>query len=104
LRARDDSYAEFNPTAADVLLLLEVSDSSIGYDKNTKIPLYARAGVPEVWLVDVQHARLEVFRDPSANGYRDITVLGKEQAVAATKVPAIAFFVRALFPPRSRTT
>jgi Uma2 family endonuclease len=97
--SRADFYARSNPRASDVLLLVEVADSSIGYDRNAKIPLYARGGVPEVWIVDIQHTRVEIFRDPSADGYRDVSVLSADQTAASTKVPTVTFDVASLFPP-----
>jgi Uma2 family endonuclease len=70
LRPRGDFYAESHPTAADVLLLIEVSDTTLRYDQGTKVPLYAREGVPEVWVVDLNGQRLWVYREPSPTGYR----------------------------------
>jgi Uma2 family endonuclease len=51
-------------------LLVEVSDSSLSYDRDTKVPLYARAGIPEVWLVDVEGDVVLVYRDPTSEGYK----------------------------------
>jgi len=52
LKTRPDYYAQSPPMPADILLIVEVADSSIDYDRNVKVPLYARAAIPEVWLVD----------------------------------------------------
>jgi Uma2 family endonuclease len=57
LRPRDDFYADGHPGPEDVLVLLEVADASVMYDRNTKLPLYARAGIAEVWLVDLGEER-----------------------------------------------
>ena len=72
LRCRQDSYRSALPGAADILLLIEVTDSSASYDRQVKIPLYARHGIPEVWLVDLQQKRLETYRhpDPETGEYR----------------------------------
>ena len=61
-------YTE-HPGPADVLLLVEVSDTSYRFDRGVKLPLYARAGVPEVWIVDLTRDVIEVFRQPSSSGY-----------------------------------
>lgn len=81
LRPRDDFYEAANPTAADVLLLVEIADTSLRYDRNTKIPLYAAHGIPEVWLVDIPHRRVEVYRNPGPEGYRQILLPDKGQAI-----------------------
>ena len=69
LRPRADFYRSGHPGAADVLLLIEVSDSSLAYDRTTKLPLYAKFGVPEVWIVDLAGAAIEVFREPGDGAY-----------------------------------
>ena len=66
-----DFYESSHPTAADVLLLVEVADSSLAYDRGPKLALYARHGVPEVWIVDLPGHALEVCREPAADGYAD---------------------------------
>lgn len=69
LRKRDDFYAEAHPGPADVLLIVEVADSSLRYDQDLKLPRYAEAGIPEVWLVDLTRNLVLVHRDPSPDGY-----------------------------------
>ena len=70
LRPRADFYAEAHPSAADVLLAVEVADTSIDYDREVKLPLYAQAGLPEVWLIDLQKGRIEVFAQPQGRAYQ----------------------------------
>ena len=60
LKRRSDFYRGKTPLAEDALLLIEVSDSTLDYDRNRKIPLYAQAGIPEVWLVNIQAGTIEV--------------------------------------------
>lgn len=69
LRYRDDFYEYGHPTAADVLLLVEVADSSLQYDRGTKLELYARHGLPEVWIVDLIGRAVELYREPAAGAY-----------------------------------
>jgi Uma2 family endonuclease len=70
LRWRADDYEQSNPHPEDVLLLIEVSDSTLRYDRDVKIPLYAKNGVPEVWLLDIQNRQLEIYREPINGQYR----------------------------------
>lgn len=69
LRARADFYAAAHPTPEDVLLLIEISDASVMYDRNVKLPLYARSGIREVWLVDLGANMVEVHSIPLARVY-----------------------------------
>jgi Uma2 family endonuclease len=69
LRLRRDDYTERHPSAADVLLLVEVSDSSLAYERDTKLALYARFGVPEVWIVDIPGSDVEAYRGPKDGAY-----------------------------------
>ena len=71
LRRRDDFYARSHPGPEDVLLLVEVAETTLPYDRDKKLPLYARAKVPEVWVVDVNRAAFHIFRDPEGDEYRD---------------------------------
>jgi Uma2 family endonuclease len=81
LRPRADFYATAHPAADDVLLAIEVADTSLRLDRRVKIPLYARAGIGEAWLVDLTTSRIEVYREPTAEGYRDVQILVRGQSV-----------------------
>jgi Uma2 family endonuclease len=70
LKPRADAYRH-HPRAADLLLVVEVADTTLAYDREIKLPLYARAGIPEVWLVDLAVDRIEVYRAPTAGTYTD---------------------------------
>ncbi len=70
LRPRAQPYREAHPRAQDVLLIIEVADTSLRYDRDVKIPLCAQHGIPEVWLLDVTANRLEVYREPVEGDYR----------------------------------
>lgn len=70
LRPRDDFYRNGHPKPEDILLVIEVSDSTLEYDRRVKVPLYARAGIPEVWIVNLVDECVETFADPSAGAYQ----------------------------------
>ena len=89
LHYRADFYKTARPRPADVFLLIEVADTSLNYDKNTKIPLYAKYGVPEVWLVDLLHKKLEIHRRPGANGYRQILIPERGEKIAPEQLPDV---------------
>lgn len=73
LRWRADFYRRRRPEPEDILLIVEVSETSVRYDREVKLPLYARHGIPECWLVDLRKPCLEIHRDPTAEGYREVT-------------------------------
>ena len=82
LRDRPDGYrAPPPPSAADVLLIIEVSDTSLRYDREVKLPLYARHGVPEVWIVDLAADAVEVHRSPDGSTYTEVATRGRGEAL-----------------------
>jgi Uma2 family endonuclease len=86
---RPDHYRNAHPTPPDILLIVEVADSSIDDDRRTKIPAYARAGVPEVWLIDLTRALVHVHRTPSSAGYQDVRALSNGDRLTTPAVPAL---------------
>lgn len=99
LRLRQDYYLSEHPRADDVLLLIEVSDSTIQFDRKTKVPLYARHGIPEVWLVvGPQRRHVEVYRDPQPErgGYRTRLQV-KEGVLAPALLPEVEIRLSELF-------
>jgi Uma2 family endonuclease len=93
LRPRPDFYGTGHPLAADVLLLIEVADTTLRLDRRVKIPLYARAGVREVWLVDLTTARLEVHREPLGDRYGDVRVITRGARVSPEAFPDLVLDV-----------
>lgn len=81
---RDDFYRDAHPTADDIYLLVEVADTSLELDRETKIPLYGRHGIPAVWLVDLEHRRLELYEEPVDGEY---TVIRRPPADREIRVP-----------------
>jgi Uma2 family endonuclease len=87
LKPSPDVYAGRHPQPDDVFLLIEVSDSTLDYDREEKIPAYGRAGIAEVWIVNLNNATLEVYRDPHFTGYGSKTVLSAGDQVAPQAFP-----------------
>jgi Uma2 family endonuclease len=87
LRRRADYYAEAHPGPNDILLLVEVSDTSADYDRQVKAPLYARHGVLELWLVDLETGVVEVYRRPTARGYQEVLQHGRGQRLSPEAFP-----------------
>jgi Uma2 family endonuclease len=98
LTRREDFYFGRRPTAADVLLLIEISDNSLAYDQSTKRALYARYGVEEYWVVDVQGERVFVYSEPAGEGYARVVECTRADIVSPRAVPAVQIQVGTLFP------
>lgn len=94
LRAAD--YALAHPGPADVLLLIEVADTTLAYDRDVKLPLYGAAGIAEVWLVDLAGRRVTLHRAPTASGYGQ--VLDAPEMLTAARVPGLSVALVDLLP------
>lgn len=77
LRWRDDYYRNAHPTPADVLLVIEVADTTVVADRKIKVPLYARAGIAEAWLVNIPEAQVEIYSNPTGGVYQRAEVFGR---------------------------
>ena len=89
LRFRDDYYGSQHPMPADVLLVIEVADTSLRYDRDEKMPRYGAAGIPESWLVDVQAGTITVFTKPRAGGYGQERVVTRGQEIMSVAVEGL---------------
>lgn len=98
LRPRPDEYAASHPASGDVLLLVEVSDTTLQFDLSKKVSLYAGAGIAEVWVIDVAQRAVHVFRVPDPGGYRSTFVASVAQRLGPDALPDISFAVSELFP------
>lgn len=96
LRPRDDFYASAHPGAADVLLAIEGADASLEYDRQVKIPVYARHGVIEAWLLDLEHDVVIVHREPRQDGYAVAQTLRRGEAVTPLMFSEQAIAIDAL--------
>jgi len=90
LAPRADAYRK-HPRAKDILLVIEVSDSTLAYDRDVKMPLYADAGIPEAWLVNLPEDRIEVYRDPVAGEYASIHLVTHGAVVTPLQFPDATF-------------
>jgi Uma2 family endonuclease len=93
LKPRNDFYRGKHPEAADALLVVEVSDTTLGYDRDVKLSHYAAAGVPEVWIEDLNGDRILVFRDPVHAVYQVRLVLSRDDSISVQAFPDTAFTV-----------
>lgn len=85
LKQRDDFYASRHPLPEDVLLIIEVAETSAGYDRKTKAPLYAAAKIPELWLVDLVSGVIEIYSQPAGAAYQSkFNVARSETAISNT--------------------
>ena len=87
LRPRADFYASAHPGPADVLLVLEVADSSIGYDRDVKTYIYAQSGVHEYWIVDLNDGVLIRHTSPSGGAYREVERVASQAQIAPLLLP-----------------
>jgi Uma2 family endonuclease len=95
-KPRDDFYRHRHPTGADTLLVVEVSESSLRYDRNIKVPLYARHGVPEVWVVDLVNGQLLTFRSPVDGDYAQQTSTTAPGMVPLSGLPGVSVDISCL--------
>ena len=96
LRKRDDFYAGQNPGPADILLLVEVAESSLEYDRTVKAALYAIAGIREYWVADLQNGRVLCYTAPGQDAYRVIRELHSGDRIAPHLLPELVLPVEAL--------
>ena len=97
LRWRSDDYFSAKPSAQDVYAIIEVASTSLVYDRRVKLPLYARVGVPEVWIVNVQERELEVYRNPKGEAYSESRVLKPSDKIALLAFPDVEILLSEVF-------
>ena len=96
LRRRPESYRSVHPGPSDVLLAVEVSDTTLRYDRNTKVPYYAFHGIAEVWLVNLREDVIEVYREPSGGAYLQVTQARRGETLSPQAFPDVALPVEDL--------
>lgn len=97
LKWRNDFYASALPTPNDILLIIEVADSTISYDRDVKMPLYAANGIPEMWLFDVNQQIIDGYSQPSPLGYKLIRRYEHGDNLAINAFPEVIFNWESLF-------
>jgi Uma2 family endonuclease len=100
VRRRADYYRSGHPTPEDVLLLMEIADSTLAHDRDTKAPMYAAAGIVEYWLVNLVVGEIWVYRDPSQDGFGTMQVLRRDDLIRPISFPDIEIAVSDVLRPR----
>jgi Uma2 family endonuclease len=98
LKPRDDYYATKHPGASDILLIVEVADSSLEYDTTVKLGLYAILGIPEYWVADLRNDCLFVYAQPEGDAYRVVRELHRGEFIAPRALPESEFPVGLFLP------
>ncbi len=99
LTPRDDFYVDGHPTPIDALLVVEVADTSLAYDRNDKAVVYSIRGIPELWVLDVDKPMLFVMREPAELGYRVVMELEAGDMISPLALPELSFAVSDLLSP-----
>jgi Uma2 family endonuclease len=98
LKPRPDWYSSDHPQRSDLLLVVEVADTTLRYDRQVKLPLYAEAGISEVWIVNLVEAVLEIYREPRADGYGTLLRRKAGDTVSPLAFPDLVLPVAELLP------
>jgi Uma2 family endonuclease len=96
LQPRADFYAQAHPTPAAVLLVVEVANSSAGFDREVKLPLYAQASVPEVWLINLPADTVELYAQPSGGKYQKSLELKRGETLNSETISQLSLAVNAV--------
>jgi Uma2 family endonuclease len=96
LKRRTDYYKSAHPTAEDTLLVIEISKTTLRYDREIKVPLYARHGIPEVWVVDLKGSQILFFRTPTAGAYADVSSTKTPGVVTLSALPDVTLDLSAV--------
>lgn len=86
VKSRDDFYAQSLATSADLLMIIEVADTSVEVDRRVKLPLYARAGIPEVWLANLPEDRVETYLEPLNGIYQRVRIAKRGECLSSQNV------------------
>jgi Uma2 family endonuclease len=97
LKSRADFYETKTPEVNDIFAIVEVADTTIIYDRNIKIPLYAEHGIAEAWLVDVNDRSLTIYRQPTPTGYQITKTLTREESLSLLAFPEVTINVSEIF-------
>ncbi|MGB3495129.1 MAG: Uma2 family endonuclease [Elainellaceae cyanobacterium] len=93
LQRRSDFYANGHPQPSDVFALIEVSDTTLEFDRTVKVPLYAQNNIAEVWMIDLNAEAVQTYREPDVSGYQQLQTFRRGQAIAFQAFTDIQFTV-----------
>jgi Uma2 family endonuclease len=92
-------YVDRHPQPSDIHLLVEVADTTLNYDCQTKAKIYAQAGILDYWVIDIKNRQVHIFRDPTSIGYASHLILAESQIVSSLAFPTIVLPITSLLPP-----
>ncbi|MBE9199816.1 MULTISPECIES: Uma2 family endonuclease [unclassified Nodularia (in: cyanobacteria)] len=95
-------YADHHPTPPEVYLIIEVANSSLKLDCETKAKAYSAAGITDYWVLDVISRQLHVFREPTQEGYKNVVILAEDATISPLEFPDLQMMVLEMLPPVSR--
>ncbi|MDQ2694404.1 MAG: Uma2 family endonuclease [Pseudomonadota bacterium] len=97
VRARALPYSQAHPQPEDILLIVEVAEHTLDYDRNVKLPLYARFAIPEAWIVNIPDRQVEIHTDPGQGGYQSILHRRGGGRITPQRLPGVTVDVQAIF-------
>jgi len=92
-------YATHHPTPSEVYLIIEVADTSLTFDREIKAKAYARSGITDYWVLNVNERQLHVFREPADDGYQSEVILGETASISPLQFPTVNIAIQAMLPP-----
>ncbi|TVP55937.1 MAG: Uma2 family endonuclease [Nodularia sp. (in: Bacteria)] len=95
-------YADHHPTPSEVYLIIEVANSSLKLDCETKAKAYSQAGIKDYWVLDVISRQLHIFREPTQEGYKDVVILAEDATISPLEFPDVQIMILEILPPLSR--
>ena len=99
LKLRADSYMNSLPTPDDIVVVIEVSNTTLAYDRGTKVNLYAEASIPETWIMNLVEDCIESFTQPGPDGYAQHAIYRRGDTISPSTLPDVQFAVADLLPP-----
>ncbi len=98
VREREDFYATRRPSASDVYLVVEISDSSLRMDRSVKLPLYAKAGIAEYWIVNLVDGAIEVYTKPTGDRYEQVRTVKPGEVLSPAAFPDVTVNAGEIIP------
>ncbi len=100
LAPRADGYRASHPMPSEIILLIEVADTTLAFDRDTKAASYARAGVPECWVVDLAGDQILVMRSPGPDGYGDVRIRSRDETISVAPLSDVEVDVAEILGPK----